>query len=131
MLTRHLAGIALAFTLISPDCLRAQEQDANAEMKQLQVLLAVFNSELKADLEQILALQEALKANARPLLMAQGRTPEPASYEAIAEEQRLAIQRETALNARLNALLSRSAALDARKLPILDRMRELSLPAKR
>jgi hypothetical protein len=63
--------------------------------------------------------------------MAQGRTPEPASYEAIAEEQRLAIQRETALNARLNALLSRSAALDARKLPILDRMRELSLPAKR
>jgi hypothetical protein len=38
---------------------------------------------------------------------------------------------ETALNARLDALLARSVALDARKAPILERMREISLSARR
>lgn len=131
MSARLLASTAFAFALLSPVGLCAQEQDTSIEMKQLQVLLSVYNSELKSDLDQILVLQEALKANAWPLLASQGRAPEPASFEAVAEEKRLAIQRESALHARLNTLLARSAALDAKKLPLLERMREISLPAKR
>ena len=131
MSIRFIAGLAatlsLMFSLMFSESLLAQEQGSNPEMKQLQTLLAVINSELKSDLEQMLVLQEAIKANARPPLAAQGRSPDPVSFDDVAAEQRLAIQRETALNARLDALLARSAALDARKLPILERMREISL----
>jgi hypothetical protein len=123
----HACVLAGTFSLLLPAGLAAQELDAGVELKQLQQLLAVYNTEIKSDLDQVLVLQEALKANARPTLMAQGRTPTPASFEAVAETQRLAIQRESALNDRLSVLLARSAALDARKLPVLERMRDISM----
>jgi|PlaIllAssembly_1097288.scaffolds.fasta_scaffold368199_2 hypothetical protein len=127
MSIRFIAGLAAALTLLFSGSLLAQEQEGNSEIKQLQVLLTVINSELKSDLDQILVLQEAIKANARPPLEAQGRSPDPVSFDAVAAAQRLAIERETALNARIEALLARSAALDAKKQPILERMREISL----
>ncbi|OYY95760.1 MAG: hypothetical protein B7Y41_00235 [Hydrogenophilales bacterium 28-61-23] len=131
MSIRFIAGLAAVLVLAFSGSSLAQEPASLRELKQLQVLLAVINSELKSDLDQILVLQEAIKANARPLLEAQGRTPDPVSFDAVAASQRLAIQRETALNARLDALLARSAALDAKKLPILDRMREIGLAPQR
>jgi len=130
MSIRFLAALAAAFTLFFSGSLLAEEQGGNSEIKQLQVLLGVINSELKSDLDQMLVLQEAIKANSRPPLEAQGRSPDPVSFDERAAAQRLAIQRETSLNARLDALLARSAALDAKKVPILERMREISLSSR-
>ncbi len=95
-------------------------------MKRLQTMLSVINAELKSDLDQILVLQEAIKANSRAPLEAQGRSPDTVSYEEVAAAQRRAIQRETAINSRLDAILARSAELDAKKQPLLERIRELS-----
>ncbi len=131
MSIRFLAALAAATLILFSGSLRADAPNANTEMTQLQILLAAINSELKSDLDQLLVLQEAIKANARPPLEAQGRSPDPVSFDAVAATQRLAIQRETALNTRIDALLARSAALDAKKAPILERMREISLSLRR
>jgi hypothetical protein len=117
--------VSLAILLAGP--LHAQEQESVLEMKRLQAALAVINSELKADLDQILMLQEAIKANGRTSLEAQGRSPDPVMIEDVAAAQRRAIQRETAINARLEAILARTAVLDAKKQPLLDRVRELGV----
>ncbi len=85
-----------------------------------------MNGELKADLDQILLLQEALKANARASLEAQGRSPDALMVDDMAAAQRRAIQREAALSIRFDAILARSAALDAKKQPLLERLRELA-----
>jgi hypothetical protein len=45
----------------------------------------------------------------------------------VAAEQRRAIQRELALNARLDAILARSTSLDSKKQSILERLLELGL----
>lgn len=104
-----------------------QEQQGLLELKKLQASLSVINSELRSDLDQILILQEAIRANARTPLEAQANSPDPVSYEAVAAARRRANLREAAINARLDALLVRSAALDARKQPILERVRELGI----
>jgi hypothetical protein len=96
-------------------------------MRRLQTALSVINAELKADLDQVLALHEALKANSRTPLNLQGRSPDPLSYDDVAAAQRLAIQRDALLNGRLDAILARSAVLDAEKQPLLERVRSLSL----
>ena len=128
MAMRILACVATSILIVFSGSLYAQEPDGFPEIKRLQNLLSVVNSELKSDLDQILILQEAIRANASvPLDAQQGRSPDPIMLDDVAAEQRLAIQRETALNARLEALLVRSAELDARKQPILERIRELSL----
>ncbi len=129
MPTRFLACLAVLAAALVAAPLQAQEADHLAEIKRLQAVLTVINSELKADFDQIFMLQEAIKANGRTSLKTQGRSPEPVSWEATAAEQRRAIQREEALNARLEALLARSASLDARKQPILDRLQALSAEA--
>ena len=67
-------------------------------------------------LDRFLKLEEAIKVNARTPLEAQGRSPDPVLYDDVAAAQRRAIQRETAMNARLDALLARSVTLDARKI---------------
>jgi len=106
----------------------AQEPDSFREIKRLQNLLVIINSELKSNLDQIQIFQEALRGNnSVPLEAQQGRTPDLIMQNDVAAQQRLAIQRETALNARLEILLVQSAELDARKQPILERVRELSL----
>jgi hypothetical protein len=97
------------------------------EIKRLQILLSVINSELKADLDQILTLHEALKANARTSLEARGQSPDVASVADVQAAQRRAIAREAAISARLDAVLARSATLDASKQPLVDRIRELSV----
>jgi hypothetical protein len=44
------------------------------------------------------------------------------SYDDIAAVQRRGIQRETTINARLDAILARSAALGAKKVALLERI---------
>jgi hypothetical protein len=127
MSMRLLACLAGSLAIVLPASLHAQEQDSVLEIKRLQALLSVINTELKSDLDQILMLQEAIKANDRASLEAQGRSPDAVMLEASVAAQRRAIQRETAINARLDAILARSAALDAKKQPLLERVRELGM----
>jgi hypothetical protein len=127
MYFRFLASLAVTFFIFFSGNLFAQDQGSILELKQLQAAISVINSELKADLDQILMLEEAIKVNARTPLEAQGRSPDPVLYDDVAAAQRRAIQRETAMNARLDALLARSVVLDARKQPLLERLQELSM----
>jgi hypothetical protein len=127
MSTRQIAWLAPLFFLLNAGSPLAQEAATPPEMSRLLTVLSVINAELKADLDQILVLQEALKANAQGSLKAQGRTPDAISFDEVAAEQRRAIQRELALNARLDAILARSAILDAKKQSILERLLELGL----
>lgn len=124
---RFIAALAAILSIFFSRTLIAQDQDNIQEMRQLQAAISVINSELKADLDQILMLEEAIRANARTPLEAQGRSPDPVLYDDVADAQRRAIQRETAMNARLDALLARSAALDARKQLLLERVQELGM----
>lgn len=128
---RTLLYLLLSMSLLLPGPLRAQENANVNEIRQLQASLAVINAELRADLEQVLMLQEAIRLNSRTTLEEQGRSPDMVLYEDMAAAQRRAIQRETAINARLDELLARSADLDARKQALLERIRELTeLPAE-
>ena len=128
MPNRQIAWLAPLFTLLISGSPLAQEEPASSpEMRRLQSVLSVINAELKADLDQVLVLQEALKANARGSLQAQGRTPDAISFDEVAAEQRRAIQRELALNTRLDAILARSTILDSKKQSILERLIELGL----
>ncbi len=128
MATRILVCVVSAILIVISGSLCAQEADSILEIKRLQNLLSVVNAEFKSDLDQILILQKVIRDNSRvPLEAQQGRSPDPIMLDDVAAEQRLAIKRETALNARLEALLVRSGELDAIKLPILERIRELSL----
>ncbi len=127
MYFRFLASLAVTLSVFFSGTLFAQDQESILEIKQLQAAISVINSELKADLDQILMLEEAIKLNARTSLEGQGRSPDPVLYDDVAAAQRRAIERETAMNARLDALLARSATLDARKQPLLERIQELSL----
>ena len=124
---RFLAGLAITLSLFFSGTLFAQDQGSILEMKQLQAAISVINSELRADLDQILMLEEAIKLNAQTPLAAQGHSPDPVLYDDVAAAQRRAIQRETAMNARLDALLARSASLDARKQTLLERLQELGM----
>jgi len=105
----------------------ALEDENFIEIKRLQAMVTVINLELKSDLDQVMMLQEAIKINARVSLESQGRSPDALSYDDIAAVKRLAIQRETLINARLDAILLRSNELDVKKQLILDRVVEFSL----
>ena len=124
---RQIVWLVPLFSLLIAGSPLAQEPATSPEMRRLQSVLSVINAELKADLDQVLVLQEALKANARGSLKAQGRTPDAISFDEVAAEQRRAIQREQALNARLDAMLARSITLDSKKQSILERLIELGL----
>lgn len=127
MFTRKIIWLAPLFSLLIASATFAQAPASAPEMKRLQTVLSVINAELKTDLDQILILQEALKANARGSLKAQGHTPDAISFDEVAAEQRRAIQRELVLNARLDAILARSSSLDSKKQLILERLLELGL----
>lgn len=127
MSIRFLACLAASLSIFISGSALAQDPAIVSEMKQLQAAISVINSELKADLDQILMLEEAIKVNAQTPLQAQGRSPDPVLYDDVAAAQRRAIQRETAMNARLDALLARSVTLDARKQTLLERLQELSM----
>jgi hypothetical protein len=102
MSMRLLACLAVSLVIVFSGPLLAQEQKSAVEMKNLQLSLSVINAEAKSDLDQILVLQEAIKVNARtPLGAQQGRSPDPVLFEDAAAAQRLAIERETAMNTRL------------------------------
>jgi Flp pilus assembly protein TadB len=127
MSTRYFCCLAGVLLVLWSGHSFAQDQSGVLEMRRLQTALSVINAELKADLDQVLALHEALKANSRAPLNLQGRSPDPLSYDDVAAAQRLAIQRDVLLNGRLDAILARSAVLDAEKQPLLERVRSLSL----
>ena len=125
MSPRFLLCVAAPLFVAFSGSLLAQDQNADFETQRLQAALSVINAEIKANLDAILALQEALKANSRPPLGEQGRSPDAVSFDDVAAAQRRAIENEAALNARLDAILKRNAALDAEKQPLLARIREL------
>jgi hypothetical protein len=127
MFARMLCCLAAFLPMVFSGSVLADDAENTIVLKRLQTSLAVINSELKSDLDQVLMLQEAIKANARTPLETQGRSPDPVMVEDAAAAQRRAIQRETAINVRLDAILARSAALDAKKQPLLERLRELSV----
>ena len=104
----------------------AQEQERIQEMNRIQNVLAVINAEIKSDLDQLLILQEALKSNARMSLEAQGRSPDVVNMSDLATAQRQAIERETSINARIDAVLTRTAELTLKKQSLLEQFMELS-----
>ena len=116
-----LAALLLAFS----GSLHAQAADGLVELRRVQALLSVINSELRSDLDYVMVLQEAIKANSRPALKAQGLSPDAVSFDEMAAAQRRAIEREASINARLDVILARSAALDAEKQRLLERVRAL------
>lgn len=114
--------VALMLALNLPSAL-AQSEDA--ELKRLQTILAILNQELLAEYQQIQALQEARRSNAQVPLYMQGRTPDRVSLDEAAADQRRAVEREAALNAQLDGIYGRIKQLEAEKLPILERLREI------
>jgi hypothetical protein len=123
----RIAIIVVSLLIVFCSSSYALEDENILEMKRLQAMVTVINLELKSDLDQVVMLQEAIKVNARMSLMSQGRSPDAISFDEVAAAKRLAIQRETAINARLDAILLRSNELDAKKQVLLDRVLELSL----
>ena len=57
------ASLFIAFS----GSLLAQGQEAALELQRLQVALSVINGEIKANLDEVMALQEASKASSRTL----------------------------------------------------------------
>jgi hypothetical protein len=116
---------AASLFIVFSGSLLAQQQEGALELQRLQAALSVINAEIRANLDQVMALQEAIKANSRTPLEAQGRSPDAVSFDDVAAAQRRAIENDAAINARLDAILARSAALEAEKQPLLERIREL------
>jgi hypothetical protein len=104
----------------------SQVSENNQEMNRIQNVLAVINAEIKSDLDQLLILQEALKSNARMSLEAQGRSPDVVNMTDLATAQRQAIERETSINARIDAVLARTAELSLKKQSLMEQFMELS-----
>ena len=127
MFIRFFACLAALLSIFYSGSLLAQDQGRFVEMRQIQLSLSIINSELKANLDQILMLEEAIKANDRPSMVEQGRSTDPVMYDDMVAAQRRVIQRETVLNARLDALLARSAQLDVQKQPLLERIQEIAV----
>jgi hypothetical protein len=122
---RPFAVVALALLPILSPPLLAQERDNLSEVKKLELLLSVINTEIKSELDQILLLQEAIRANNRISLEESGRSPDSVTVEEAVAAQRRAIQREATINARLDAILARNAELAAKKKQLIDRIEEL------
>ena len=95
---RRCRGIPL-LCLVLPVTSLAQEGNRADEIRQLQSLLGVINAELKADLDQVLVLQEAIRGNTRKTLAAQGRSPDIVTVDSALAADRRAIEREDAINA--------------------------------
>jgi hypothetical protein len=118
--------ITLVFILFCTS-LYATEDETILEIKRLQATVTAINLELKSNLDQVMMLQEAVKINSKVSLELQGRSPDALSFDDLASAKRLAIQRETSINARLDAILLRSNELDVKKQVLLDRVMELNL----
>jgi hypothetical protein len=87
MSVRFIACLAAALSIFLSGTLFAQDQGSIQGMKQLQDAISIINMELKADLDQILMLEEAVKVNARPSLDEQRYSPDPVLHEDVAEAQ--------------------------------------------
>jgi hypothetical protein len=118
--------ITLVFILFCTS-LYATEDETILEIKRLQATVTAINLELKSNLDQVLMLQEAVKINSKVSLELQGRSPDALSFDDLASAKRLAIQRETSINARLDEILLRSNELDVKKQVLLNRVMELNL----
>ena len=116
---RAAAALLIAFS----GSLLAQGQEAALELQRLQLALSVINGEIKANLDEVMALQEAGKASARTL-GAQAQAPGQL-FDDVAAAQQRAIDDQVGFNARIDAILERNAALNAEKQPLLERVREL------
>jgi hypothetical protein len=127
MLKRYLVYVSASIFVMFSGSLSAQEQGSVLEMRKLQAILSVINAELRSDLDQILILQEAIKANARMTMEVQGRSPDPVSYDDVAVAQRFAIKREMDLNAQFDAVIAQSAALRAKKQAYVERVMEIGV----
>jgi hypothetical protein len=117
--------ITLILVYFSSSTFGAEDKNM-IEIKRLEAMVIVINYELKSDLDQILMLQEAVKLNSKTPLEFQGNSPDVVSYDDAEAFKRLAIQRETSINNRLEAILIRSKDLDVKKQLLLDRVMELN-----
>lgn len=116
-------------SVASQEAVHAQDQNT-LEMDRIQKVLTVINAEIKSDLDQLLALQEASKAGSRMTFLAQaeqGIASDPVNIVDVNAAQRKAVERSTAINARIDALLARIDELGAKKQQLLERFLELSV----
>ena len=108
----------------------AQAPENVVEMNRIEKALAVINSEIKSDIDQLQVLQEASKSSSRIPLPGQperGISSEMANIADVASAQRRALERETAINSRIDDLLVRIDELSKNKRQLLDRFMELSV----
>lgn len=120
----HIASLLTVGVLALGSLPAAAQEDELVEMRRLQELLTVLNQELKADLDQILVLQQAQRINAAMPDM-RGRSPDMVLYTDVEAARRRAVEQDAELQARLSGLLDRSKSLDARKQQILERILEI------
>lgn len=121
MSIRFLSCVAGSLFLVFSAALPAQEAGRAVELQRIQAALEMLNAEIKANAEQVLALQAALKANAQGPV----RSPDLVSFDDAAAAQRRAIENEAVMNARIDVNLARNLALEEEKKPLLNRAREL------
>lgn len=121
--SRFAALLTILVLALAPLPASAQEE-VTAEMRHLQEWLDLINRELKAELDQILALQQAQRLNAQmPELRL--RSPDIVLQTDADAARRQALAQDMDIQERLSQLLERSKALDARKQQLLERYFEL------
>jgi hypothetical protein len=116
---RFLACLAASLFIVFPGPLLAQDQESVLEIQRIQAALAVINAEIRANLDEISSLQQALQANAQAQ-PAQGQL-----FDDVAAAQQRAYDNAAAFNARIQEILARNAELGAQKQPLLERLQEL------
>ena len=139
MSKRYLVSLATSFLIVFSGFLfaqepvpaqepaQAQEQESVLEMKRIQNVLSVINSEIKSDLDQLVVLQEAGRANVHVSLEAMGGSPDSVNIDDITAAQRRVIERKKTIDSRIEAILTRTAELSAKKQQLLERFMELSV----
>jgi len=127
MLKPYLSCMFVAIFVVFSGSTFAENQSSELELKRLKAMISFINAEIRSDLDQILVLQEAMKANNQVSLEEQGRSPDPIGYEDMAIAKRIAINRETVLNAEFSAVMAQTAALRAEKQTLVERVMVLGM----
>lgn len=125
MQTRNSIFAAILMTLLVVTSALAEDKTEMSELKRLQEWLNVLNQELKAELDQILVLQQAQRTNSQMPLELQNYASNLPLVTEVEAARRRAAEQDAELQARLASLLERTRGIDARKLPILERIYEL------
>ena len=120
------AGFLMFITLLLPISAMAENRNEMNELKRLQEWLNVLNQELKAELDQVLVLQQAQRMNTQIPMELQNNSPNIVLFIDVEASKRRAADQDAEIQARLASLLERTRSIDAKKLPILERIYELA-----